>query len=57
MVNENAGKKYEPTPVYCRKAFRKIIRAQAEKKLGYHNVSAMVHAVFEESRKKESENV
>lgn len=58
MVNENAGKKYEPTPVYCRRAMRDVIRAQAKQKVGFHSVSEMVRLAFHEIRdKKENENV
>lgn len=57
MVNESTGKKYEPTPVYCRKALRNIIRAQAKKKVGYHSVSEMVHEAFHKIRDKENEDV
>lgn len=57
MVNENQGKKYEPTPVYNRKAMRNVIRAQAKKKLGSHGVSSMVHDVFHKIRDKEKADV
>lgn len=47
MVNHSKGKEYEPVPFYNRKLVRSILRAKAEKKHGFHRVSAQVHDAFE----------
>lgn len=53
MVNENAGKKYKPQPVYNRKLARSVIRNGVAKKFGNHKVSAIMSANFKKLRKGE----
>lgn len=53
MVNEKAGKKYKPQPVYNRKMLRSIIRNNVSKKFGNHKVSAVMSANFKRIRKGE----
>lgn len=53
MVNENAGKKYNPTPVYNRRLARSIIRNGVAKKFGNHKVSKIMSANFKRIRKGE----
>lgn len=51
MVNQNEGKKYDPTMVYSRKALRNIIRAQAKKADGVGQ-NKRVGQIFHEVREK-----
>lgn len=53
MVNEKAGKKYNPTPVYNRKMLRSVIRNEVSKKFGNHKVSEVMSANFKRIRKGE----
>jgi len=50
MVNENAGRKYEPRAVYNRKLARSIIRSGVAKKFGNHHVSKVMSQNFKTLR-------
>ena len=54
MVNEKAGKIYEPKPVYNRKAVRKIIRTACAEKFGNHKVSKIMSGNFKRIRRGEA---
>lgn len=51
MVNEKAGKKYKPKPVYNRKLLRSIIRNGVAEKFGNHKVSEVMSENFKRIRK------
>lgn len=51
MVNEKAGKTYNPKAVYNRKLVRSIIRKNVEKKYGNHNVSEVMSENFKRLRR------
>lgn len=38
---------YEPVPIYNRKLLRGIMKARTIKNNGYHNVSGVMHTMFE----------
>ena len=48
MVNQNKGKKYEPTQVWDRKLMRSVIRSQIIKKDGYHKVNKKLHYIWKQ---------
>lgn len=48
MVNQNQGKKYEPTQVWDRKLMRSILRSQIIKKDRYHNVNKKLHYIWKQ---------
>lgn len=53
MVNENQGKVYNPTPIYNRKLLRSVIRANVQKRVGYHKVSKTMAEYFKRTRKEQ----
>jgi hypothetical protein len=50
MTNQNRGKEYNPTRVYCRKLLRSYIKNKIEKDKGFHKVNPQMSKIFHKMR-------